>query len=205
MVWFQWLTISAFAFCLAGCLWHLLRLIRLGKPADLAKPAGSESAGISYSFINAMSPAKKESAYLHLPTYTAGILYHMGTFTSFILLIFNFFRIIPTGIPLLLISAFLLMTALAGLFILIKRMIVLNIRALSNPDDYLSNILVTVFQAVTAVCLIEGQSTVCSYPYLCASLLLLYIPVGKLKHLVYFFAARYHLGVFYGRRGVWPQ
>ena len=28
--------------------------------------------------------------------------------------------------------------------------------------------------------------------------------VGKLKHVVYFFAARYHLGFFYGWRNVWP-
>jgi len=40
--------------------------------------------------------------------------------------------------------------------------------------------------------------------YVTAALLLLYIPVGKLRHLVYFFAARYQLGYFYGWRGSWP-
>jgi hypothetical protein len=33
---------------------------------------------------------------------------------------------------------------------------------------------------------------------------MLYIPAGKLRHTVYFFAARYHLGYFFGWRGVWP-
>ena len=39
---------------------------------------------------------------------------------------------------------------------------------------------------------------------LAAAALFFYLPLGKLKHLVYFFAARYQLGIFYGRRGVWP-
>jgi hypothetical protein len=43
-----------------------------------------------------------------------------------------------------------------------------------------------------------------SFYYLTYSLLMLYIPIGKLRHTVYFFAARYHLGYFFGWRGVWP-
>ena len=204
MIWYQWLTLCSLAFCFGSCLWHFLRLMRFGKSIDLAKPAGSESDGIAYSFTKAMNPAKKESAYLHLPTYTAGLLYHMGTFLSFILLVFSFFNIIPVGIFQLLISAFLILTALSGLFILIKRFTILKLRILSNPDDYISNILVTAFQGVTALYLITGQPAGRLY-YIMAAALLLYLPVGKLKHLVYFFAARYHLGVFFGRRGVWPQ
>jgi hypothetical protein len=40
--------------------------------------------------------------------------------------------------------------------------------------------------------------------FIIAAVLWLYFPVGKLRHVVYFFAARYHLGFFFGRRGVWP-
>jgi hypothetical protein len=31
------------------------------------------------------------------------------------------------------------------------------------------------------------------------------MPLGKLRHVVYYFAARYHLGFFYGWRNVWPN
>ena len=31
------------------------------------------------------------------------------------------------------------------------------------------------------------------------------MPLGKLRHAVYYFAARYHLGFFYGWRNVWPN
>ena len=126
-----------------------------------------------------------------------------GIFLSFILLIFSFFKILPVGIFQLLISAFLILTVLSGLFILIKRFTVLKLRILSNPDDYISNILVTAFQGVTALYLIIGQPVGYLY-YITTAALLLYLPVGKLKHLIYFFAARYHLGIFFGRRGVWP-
>jgi hypothetical protein len=40
--------------------------------------------------------------------------------------------------------------------------------------------------------------------FIAISLLFLYFPLGKLKHAIYFFAARYQLGFFYGWRGVWP-
>lgn len=78
----------------------------------------------------------------------------------------------------------------------------MELRSLSNPDDYLSNILVTLFQAGTILTLYLPEVRA-SY-FILASILFLYIPLGKLKHVIYFFAARYHLGFFYGWRGVWP-
>jgi hypothetical protein len=90
-------------------------------------------------------------------------------------------------------------------------MIKKELRALSNPDDYISNILVTLFQfltlAVIALPLLAPSysPTVLPSYYLTFTLLMLYLPVGKLRHTIYFFAARYHLGYFFGRRGTWPS
>jgi nitrate reductase gamma subunit len=39
--------------------------------------------------------------------------------------------------------------------------------------------------------------------YFISIILFLYLPFGKLKHAVYYFAARYHLGFFYGWRNTW--
>jgi hypothetical protein len=61
---------------------------------------------------------------------------------------------------------------------------------------------VTLFQFLTLVMLVK--EVFAPFYFLCASLLLLYLPMGKLKHALYFFAARYHLGFFYGWRGIWP-
>ena len=77
-----------------------------------------------------------------------------------------------------------------------------ELRSLSNPDDYISNLLVDLFQLSTAFVLLSPGDELIYY--LSATVLLLYFPLGKLRHAVYFFAARYHLGLFYGWRNVWP-
>lgn len=202
MIWYHWFAIGALILCLASLIFHFFRVIAQGKPKDYSQPLGSVGNGIKYAYVGAMSPTKKESAYLYLPTYTAGMLYHIGTFFSiflFFILLFNFF---PGGWMNLAIATILVITGLSGLAILIKRMIKQELRALSNPDDFISNLLVTIFQFVTAYVFYMGYS-IPAY-FILAGILLLYLPLGKLKHTVYFFTARYHLGFFYGWRGVWP-
>ncbi|MCK5337294.1 MAG: hypothetical protein KAJ50_00735, partial [Bacteroidales bacterium] len=98
--------------------------------------------------------------------------------------------------------AILLAAVLSGIGILVKRITKHELSTLSNADDYISNILVTAFQLLTALAMIDLKA-IPAY-FIITSLLLLYFPLGKLKHAVYFFAARYHLGYFYGWRGVWP-
>jgi len=183
--------------------YHFIRIIRLGAPQDYSRQAGRVKAAIKYSFLGAMSPLKKESAYLHLPTYTAGLLYHFGTFVSILLFFLFFFNISPDGLLRWAMIAVLALSGVSGAGIFLKRVAVKKIRSLSNPDDYISNVLVTVFQFFTLGMLVKGS--VSPAYFICASLLLLYGPLGKLKHSLYFFAARYHLGFFYGWRGVWPE
>jgi nitrate reductase gamma subunit len=147
-----------------------------------------------------MSPNKKESAYLHIPTYTAGMIYHLGTFLSIALFFCFLFNIYFSEIIDSIIAGFLLISGLCGIGIFIKRIVKKELQSISSPDDYISNFLVTVFQLITAVSLIFPNPVY----YILASILFLYLPLGKLKHTIYFFAARYHLGLFYGKRAVWP-
>lgn len=202
LTWYEWIALCALGVSLGALLFHITRLIRLGKPDDTAPPLGNVGPAVFYSMTGAMSPAKKESAYLHLPTYLAGIIYHLGTFLSFLLFFFLLIRLPFPSLLTLLLSAFLLVSAVCGFGILVKRVVNLELRSLSNPDDYLSNILATLFQAATILTLYLPEWRA-SY-FILASILFLYIPLGKLKHVIYFFAARYHLGFFYGWRGVWP-
>ncbi|MBE0674403.1 MAG: hypothetical protein IH591_07060, partial [Bacteroidales bacterium] len=130
------------------------------------------------------------------------ILYHLGTFLA-ILLYFLFLAGLRFNSTLNLIAIlFLSVTAASGLLILAKRIINPALASLSNPDDYISNILVTLFQVMTAAFMAD-MAFMMIY-FLSASALLLYLPLGKLKHAVYFFAARYHLGHYFGYRGTWP-
>lgn len=202
MEWYQWMAILSACICLLSLIIHASRVIRLGKPADYAQKKGDPDKAIQYAYTGAMSPIKKESAYMHLPTYLAGLMYHMGTFMSLFIFILVIFNIEVGGILALICSGLLLITGLSGLGILIKRMALQKLRSLSNPDDYISNLLVSVLQLLSGLILIRPEFIIAYY--ILVSLLFLYIPLGKLRHTVYFFAARYHLGIFYGWRGVWP-
>ncbi len=202
MNWYQLLAILSASICLISCMIHGVKIISYGMPKDYSKKRGDISKSVGYSYIGAMSPMKKESAFLHLPTYIAGLSYHIGTFLSLFLFVFFIPGIYPTGLVALIISIILLISGISGFGILIKRISKDQLRSLSNPDDYISNILVTLIQLMTAVVLYIPQSA--SYYFILISIFFLYLPIGKLKHVVYFFAARYHLGFFYGWRGVWP-
>jgi hypothetical protein len=218
MQWYRWLALFSLALCVAACLWHFIRLIRLGRPTDYSKQSGQVPPAVRFAFTGAMSPARKESALLHLPTYFAGIVYHMGTFLSLLLffLIFagytpgnildftseNILAFSPENLLALLGVGMLTASVLCGIAIFLRRATWKKIRSLSNPDDYISNLLVTLFQLLTALVILFPSWQMIYFIEF--SLLMLYLPLGKLKHTVYFFAARYLLGLFYGWRGVWP-
>ena len=202
MYWYHFIALVSLGAGLGMCLYHFFRLISPGKPIDYSTPLGSVSKAVRYSFIGAMSPVKKESAFLHLPTYIAGIIFHLGTFLSILL----FFPLI-LGISFsnwfaIIVSLFLLVSSGFGLGLFFKRIIKKGLRNLSNPDDYISNALVTLFQLMT-IFVLYLHSFIPAY-FILSGLFWIYIPLGKLKHVIYFFAARLQLGYFFGWRGVWP-
>ncbi len=204
MPWYSALAFGSLFVCLAGFAYHAVRLIRLGRTRDYSRPMGNTAAGIFWSFTGAMNPAKKESAVLHLPTYTAGILFHSGTFVSFLIFFITLLNgIVPAGRWTIPIACFLAVTAACGMGILLKRIMSAGLRSLSRADDYLSNAFVTLFQSACAAMLLDSRLMPACL--LLGAIVLLYMPAGKLRHVFYFFIARVTLGRFYGRRGVWPE
>ena len=150
-----------------------------------------------------MMPWKKESARLHPVTYTLGVTYHAGTFLAFLWVVLLCFGAGLPGWAVRGSSVLLGITGLCGLALLVKRIVTPALRYYSNPDDYFSNLLVTGFQALTAAALAGGGLDRALPVY--AGIILIYLPFGKLRHAVFFFPARIFLGLFYGRRGVWPS
>jgi hypothetical protein len=202
MTLFHWICLGAFLVCSAACLYHFIRTLAAGMPPDFARRHGRVGAAIVYSFTGAMSPLKKETAYLHLPTYAAGLMFHLGTFLSLTILVLLFAGLHIPGRPAYILAVLLAVSGAAGLSVLLKRIVKAPLRHLSHADDYISNVLVTLFHFLTAVTLLKAILLPVLLLY--GSILFLYIPVGKLRHTVYFFTSRIHLGVFNGRRGVWP-
>ena len=219
MIYLYYIPLVALAFCLTMCVLHFVRLVKLGAPKDLSEASGSVSSGVIYSNTSAMLPMQKESAYKHLPTYTAGIIFHIGTFVAFFCFILSYFEVVleflfqNTWISLL-VALCTGLGACCGIGLIIKRLTSKKLRPISNIDDYISVTLTTLFQLTIALLFtafvfrdffsslpIEVMLTFC---LVSSALLFIYLPFGKLRHVVYYFAARYHLGFFYGRRGTWP-
>lgn len=211
MDWYRIVALCAACYCVLVMGLHFLRLIRLGKPKDLSRKSGSVAKGVAYSNTAAMMPNQKESAYMHLPTYAAGIVFHLGIFLS--LLLFILLMIPPVEAWLFsiewlcaLLAACLCVSTACGFMLFFKRIIKKEMRELSHLDDFVSNLSTTMFQLFTllALCYLGGSRCVSTAYYLVCAWLFVYLPAGKLRHVLYYFSARFHLGFFYGWRNVWP-
>lgn len=168
-----------------------------------AAPAGSAWRGLLYAFGPGMSPAAKESTRAHPLVYALGVSYHLGIFTAAGVLI----RVVtgaqvPTAAPRALALVLLAAGTAGGAALLVRRVRSPRLRAFSVPDDYLSNLLATVFVALAGAALVTESA---APAFLVAAMLLLaWTPLGKIRHCLFFFAARGHLGRHYGRRGTFP-
>jgi hypothetical protein len=165
-----------------------------------APPRGSAAAGVRYAFTTAFLPWEKESARGHLPTYLAGIVYHAGIFVMLALLVL---ALVPVTLPRAAALALAVLCAAAcaaGLGLMVKRRVSPALRALSVPDDVVANLLVDLALAAAAAALLEPRALPVFQG--AGAALLLYAPLGKLRHAYYFFASRRAWGEFYGRRGV---
>jgi hypothetical protein len=89
--------------------------------------------------------------------------------------------------------------SLLGVGLLVQRMFSPTLRAMSAPDDYLA--IVASCGLLALVSIGPGHETALM---LYTSLLLIYLPLGKLRHVVFFFVARADYGRRLGHRGVYP-
>ncbi|MDL2239426.1 hypothetical protein LJC69_05200 [Bacteroidales bacterium OttesenSCG-928-K22] len=241
MSFYHWILLASIIFCFIACLCWFLKLIKPVK--DYAEPAGTVKDGVLYSSTVAMLPNHKESAYLHFPTYIAGIIFHIGILTAIVLVILqmifpHFMHSAALGknyeseIGLLNIAREmktignggvfagwtyvewlrlvfgigLLISACCGLGMLVKRFTNSELKQLSNPDDFISSSLVTLFLFASACAMLFPLCTFSKpFVFVVATIMFCYMPFGKLRHFIYFFSARYQLGAFFGRRGTWSM
>jgi nitrate reductase gamma subunit len=73
-------------------------------------------------------------------------------------------------------------------------------RLLSTPDDYFSLALVTLFLASGAMSAAQAEFLPAFWAI--SGITMAYVPLGKLRHFLYFFYERTFLGLVLGRRGV---
>jgi hypothetical protein len=180
---------------------HGLRFTEVPKP--IAPPRGSAAAGVIYAFTKAFAPTAKESASLHLLSYLAGIVYHLAIFAALARLAAS---VLPVAVPLAANTTLAVMFTLGlacGLALLAKRTVDARVRGISVPDDFLANLLVdAVLAAALAASLHPGLVPLFR---VIGALLLLYAPLGKLRHMLFLLTSRSWSGAYFGRRGVRPN
>jgi len=169
---------------------------------DFSRRVGSPVRGIAYSFTVAMAPSYKESIRLHPFEFGVGLLMHIGVVVALMGLVLLCAR--PTlGATILAVTRPLAITSLlAGLFLFIRRLRSPNLRGMSVPDDYLA-VLATCGLLACAALPVSNPAGRTTF-LICAGLLLVYLPLGKLRHAVFFFVARGDYGRRLGYRGVYP-
>ena len=145
----QYLAIAAAVYCIVSLFAHFVKIVRLGTPKDKSEPSGSVKEGVIYANTRAMMPTEKESAYLHLPSYAVGMLFHIGLFCSLLFFVLFFFPCFNSWIEgscwrwVLAIPP--AIATVCGLILFFRRLLSKDLKVLSMPDDFISTGLVTLF------------------------------------------------------------
>lgn len=190
------------AFCLLALTWQIIRTLRFGKKVDPSIPSGSGVEGIFYAFGRGMMPWAKESARAHLPTWIAGVIYHIAVFFALTEVGFLMAGLLPPPGPALVIGIVLAAGLVCGLGLMAKRLVTPPLMAISCPDDYIANLLVNGLFLISILSL--RWTWVVPLLLLWSIYLFLYIPFGKIRHCFFFFYTRLLFGRHFGRRGVLP-
>ncbi len=186
-----------------GALAVQARAARAGLPELHAPAAGAASRGILYGFTGAMLPSRKESVSRHPLSFAAGVLLHLGIAASFLSVLASMLAA-PAAFPAggIALAAATGTGLAAGLFLLAKRVASADLREISPPDDYVANLAIGALLASAVafwIGLLPGAGL-----RIVAALVLFYVPLGKLRHAVFFYLARADLSARLGLRGVYP-
>ena len=181
-----------------------LRLFNaLARPVDRSEPKGSPQAGGVYALTFGMAPWAKESTRRHWAAYLRGIGFHAATFLGLaILLLSPWLESIPEALRLGLAAAT-AVGALLGFAGFAARFVERNLKSLSTPDDYFAVLLVSLFLAATTAATLN--LALLPAFYLLSAVMLVYTPLGKIRHCIYYAYSRIFFGDSVGRRAILPH
>lgn len=181
--------------------WQAFRATRNARP-DFAQRAGSPARGVLYAFTGAMTPAHKESIRLYPLEFALGLILHVPVFIG---MAATLVMIADPERGAALVAATRVATLVglaAGVCLLIRRLQRADLRHISTPDDYAAIVATSglLLSAGLLPMTTAGRAALLTY----AALLFMYVPLGKLRHIVFFFLARAEYGRRLGYRGVYP-
>ena len=194
------LALAALIFSVSVFALRWAQMQQLPFPKDRSIPKDSAAKGILYAFTLGMAPWSKESTRIHMIAYLRGIAFHVGIFAGLAALLASpWFDMIPQ-IARVAFAALTAMGAVMGVAGGVMRVVEHNLKAISTPDDHASVWLVTVFLAAMTVAL--GAPVFVPVMWVAAAAMLVYAPLSKIRHCIYFYFGRLFFGLHIGRRGV---
>jgi hypothetical protein len=203
MLFFQLLALAGLVAGLFGIYLRYTETKHRVLPTDQSLIKGNISHGITYAFTKGMMPWAKESTRIHMLAYLRGIGFHVGIFTAIgTVIISPFWEYLPPIIFLILFWM-LRIGAVLGAAGGIMRIVEHNLRVLSLPDDHFAVWLTTLFITVAGLAVINDSFVIPMY--IVSAITFIYIPLGKIRHCLYFFFARIFFGKFFGRRAIFPH
>jgi nitrate reductase gamma subunit len=150
-----------------------------------------------------MAPWAKEGTRLHVIAYMRGVAFHLGVFLGLAVLIASPWLGGISQLSRGILGVGIAVGAILGLAGLLARLVETNLKALSTPDDYFAVLIVSLFLATEALWLFFPQAQ--TIFYLTSAVMLVYTPLGKIRHCIYFAASRLFYGKFIGGHAVLPH
>jgi len=200
MFWLRLSLVVAFLFSLSIFIFYFFKIYHYYRPRAQARPRGEIKKGEIYALTIGLLPWEKESTRKHWPVYITGIIYHLAIAVAFLrllALLLNW-RVLSGQLTFF----FLLIGTSCGLALFFRRLLRPELRQLSLPDDYLANLLVDLFLLTGAVSILLPGAII--YFFLSGLILIFYLPLGKIRHCLFFIPSRLIFGHYYGLRGVLP-
>lgn len=203
MLFFQLLALAGLIAGLFGIYFRYTETKRRAVPADNSPIKGSLSNGLKYAFTTGMMPWAKESTRIHVLAYLRGIGFHIGIFTAIGAVIISPLREYLPSLLSWILFWVLTIGAILGAAGGVMRIVEHNLRGLSLPDDHFAVWLTTLFMTLAGLAVLNEAFMIPMY--IVSAITFVYVPLGKIRHCLYFFFSRLFFGKFFGRRAVLPH